>query len=185
MAFYPVVLELAERLVLVVGGGAVAERKVEGLLAVGARVTVLSPALTERLRGLLHEDRIRWIEDCYRPGSVAGHALVFVATDDGASNAAIAAEARACGIWVNVADDPVHCDFILPSVLRRGPLTVAVSTGGTCPALSRMIRERLEEYFVDEFTTLAAEAAEARRDLREGRTIAQLRKRLRAATCCG
>jgi siroheme synthase-like protein len=183
MGFYPVVLELAERSVLVIGGGGVAERKVEGLLAAGARVTVVSPTLTDRLSAWAHEGRMRWMRTSYRRGDLAGQALVFVATDDGDLNAEIAGEARACGIWVNAADDPEHCDFILPSVLRRGTLTVAVSTDGTCPALSRMIRERLEEYFVDEFTTLAHKASEARRDLREGRLLARLLERLRAAAC--
>ncbi len=125
---------------------------------------------------------MRWIMAAYRRGGLAGHALVFVATADGELNAEVAGEARACGIWVNAADDPGHCDFILPSVLRRGALTVAVSTGGTCPALSRMIREQLEEYFVDEFTTLAHKASETRRDLREGRVLARLLARLLAAT---
>jgi precorrin-2 dehydrogenase len=178
MGLYPVVLELAERPVLVIGGGEVAERKVEALLAAGARVTVKSPALTKRLDEWDRADRIRWIAGSYQRGDVAGYALVFVATDDGAINAAVAAEARASGSWVNAADDPAHCDFMLPSVLRRGPLTVAVSTSGTCPALAKMIRERLEEYFVDEHTTLAHAAAAARRDLREGRAMAQLLARL-------
>ena len=183
MGFYPVVLDLTARRVLVVGGGQVAERKVQGLLDAGAEVTVLSPALTDQLGGLSRDERIRWIAASFRPGDAEGYALVFVATADGASNAAVASEARAAGTWVNAADDPAHCDFILPSVLRRGPLTVAVSTEGTCPALSRMVREDLEGYFVDEFTTLAEVAAEARRDLRAGRTMTRLRQRLRAATC--
>lgn len=183
MGFYPVVLELAERPVLVIGGGQVAERKIDGLLAAGARVSVLSPTLTEQLDSWARADRIRWINDSYQRGGLAGYRLVFIATDDVELNAAAAGEAGARGVWVNVADDPGHSDFILPSLLRRGPLTVAVSTGATCPALSRMIREQLEDYFVDEFTTLAHAAAEARRDLREGRTITRLLERLRAAAC--
>ncbi len=183
MGFYPVVLELADRPVLVIGGGAVAERKAEGLLAAGARVTVVSPTLTGRLAAWAHGGQVRWMKASYRRGDLAGYALVFVATDDGEVNAEVAGEARARGIWVNAADDPGRSDFILPAVLRRGPLTVAVSTSGRCPALSRMIREQLEEYFVDEFTTLAHKASAARRDLREGRMLAQVLERLRAATC--
>ena len=165
MGSYPVVLELRDRPVLVVGGGAVAERKVDGLLQVGALPTVVSPTLTERLEAWARESRIRWIDRSYRHGDVAGHALVFVATDDGAVNAEAAGEARARGIWVNAADDPPHCEFTLPSVLRRGELTVAVSTGGTSPALARAIREELESYFTDDYRTLADVASEARRDL--------------------
>src|SRR5438132_1234499 len=99
------------------------------------------------------------------PGD-AGQALVFVATDDGAVNAEVASEGRRGGVWVNAADDPEHCDFILPSVLRRGTLTVAVSTGGTSPALARAIREELETYFTDDYRVLARLADEARRALR-------------------
>jgi siroheme synthase-like protein len=165
VGFYPVVLELGARPVLVVGGGAVAQRKVDGLLEAGARVTVVSPELTERLATWAREDRIRWLGRSYRRGDAVGHALVFVATDDVALNAEIASAARECGVWVNAADDPRHCDFILPSVLRRGPLTVAVSTGGASPALSRMIREELEAHFSDDYGVLASVAAQARREL--------------------
>src|SRR2546422_9974422 len=91
---------------------------------------------------------------------------VFVATDDGAVNAEVASEGRRGGVWVNAADDLEHCDFILPSVLRRGALTVAVSTGGTSPALARAIREELETYFTDDYRVLARLAREARRALR-------------------
>jgi siroheme synthase-like protein len=93
--------------------------------------------------------------------------LVFVATDDGAVTAEVASEGRRGGVWVNAADDPEHCDFILPSVLRRDTLTVAVSTGGTSPALARAIREELETYFTDAYRVLARLAGEARRELRE------------------
>jgi precorrin-2 dehydrogenase len=165
MGFYPVVLELVERPVLVVGGGAVAERKIDGLLEAGARVTAVSEIVTERLKVLAREGRIRWIARRYRQGDVAGSALVFVATDDGAVNGEVAAEAWTYGVWVNAADDPQHCDFILPSVLRRGELTVAVSTGGASPALSRIIREELESYFTDDYGVLASVASEARREL--------------------
>jgi precorrin-2 dehydrogenase/sirohydrochlorin ferrochelatase len=101
----------------------------------------------------------------YRPGDLAGHQLAFVATDDGAVNAAVAREGRERGVWVNAADDPAHCDFILPSVLQRGELQVAVATGGASPALSRAIREELEGYFTDDYAALSHLAAEVRREL--------------------
>ena len=165
MGFYPIVLELRDRPVLVVGGGSVAERKVDGLLQAGARPTLVSPMLSEGLQTHARAGRIRWIDRSYRRGDVAGHALVVVATDDGAVNAEVAAESRAHGVWVNAADDPPHCDFTLPSVLRRGKLTIAVSTGGTSPALARAIREELECYFTDDYRMLADVAGEARREL--------------------
>lgn len=166
MGFYPIVLELEGCACLVVGGGVVAERKVEALLAAGARITVVSPQITDRLESRARAGRIRSVLRPYRHGDVAGYRLAFVATDDDALNDAVASEARARGIWVNVADDPAHCDFILPSVLRRGELTVAVSTGGASPALSRMIREELETYFTADYGVLARVVASARRELR-------------------
>lgn len=167
MAYYPVFLELADQPCLVIGGGPVAERKVEGLLAVGALVTVISPALTVRLEELAREGRIRHVEREYRPGDLAGHRLTFAATGDSAVNAAVSREGRERGVWVNAADDPANCDFILPSVLRRGELAVAVATAGSTPALSRVIREELEFHFTADYTMLVQVAAEVRRELRQ------------------
>jgi precorrin-2 dehydrogenase len=128
-------------------------------------VTVVSPTLTEPLRRLLDGGRIHHVTRDYRPDDLDGHQLAFVATDDGAVNAAVAREGRERGVWVNAADDPAHCAFILPSVLRRGELQVAVATGGTSPALSRAIREELEGYFTDDYGALSRLAAEVRREL--------------------
>ncbi len=166
MGYYPIVVEMAGRLCLVVGGGAVAERKVEGLLDVGASVTVVGPRLTERLASWVEAGTVRHVARAYRPGDLVGYALAFVATDDRAVNAQVFRDAKARGVWVNAADDPAHCDFILPSVLRRGELTVAVATGGASPALSRAIREELEAYFTDDYAALAHVVAEVRRELR-------------------
>lgn len=167
MGYYPIFLELAGRPCVVIGGGAVAERKAEGLLAQEASVTVISPELTARLEGLAREGRIRHIVRPYSHGDLAGSELAFVATDDGEVNAAVAREGQERGVWVNAADDPAHCDFILPSVLRRGELVVAVATGGSSPALSRAIREELEAYFTEDYAVLAGVVAEVRRELRQ------------------
>jgi siroheme synthase-like protein len=166
MSYYPIFLALEGRSCLVIGGGAVAERKVTGLLAAGATVTVVSPTLTASLETLVRDGRIRHIARAYRPDDLDGHRLAFVATDDGAVNAAVAEDGAAAGVWVNAADDPDHCDFILPSVLRRGRLQVAVATGGASPALSRAVRDQLETYFTTDHATLADVAADVRRDLR-------------------
>ncbi|MBI2468192.1 MAG: bifunctional precorrin-2 dehydrogenase/sirohydrochlorin ferrochelatase [Candidatus Rokubacteria bacterium] len=168
MGYYPISLQMAGRPCLVVGGGAVAERKVEGLLSVGASVTVVSPRLTERLAAWAEAGTVGHVARAYRPDDLAGYAIAFVATDDGAANARVFRDARARGVLVNAADDPAHCDFILPSVLRRGELTVAVATGGASPALSRAIREELESYFTDDYAALAHIVAEVRHDLRRG-----------------
>jgi precorrin-2 dehydrogenase / sirohydrochlorin ferrochelatase len=167
VGYYPVFLEMKDRRCVVIGGGAVGERKVEGLVAVGANVTVISPAITNRLRDLVTQGAIRHVAREYRTGDRAGYDLVFVATDNSEINAAVANEARSLRIWVNSADDPDHCDFILPAVIRRGDLAVAVSTGGASPAVNRAIREELDEYFTADYGRFVQIAGEVRRELRE------------------
>jgi siroheme synthase-like protein len=164
---YPVVLDLTGRPCLVVGGGDVAERKVAGLVEAGARVTVVSPSLTPALLRLAAEAPLRWRPRAYAAGDAAGFALVMVATDDRAVNAAVAAECRERGIWVNCADDPARCDFILPSVLRRGAVTVAVSTGGQSPTMARLVREELDALLPRDVAPLTEVMADVRRSLRE------------------
>jgi precorrin-2 dehydrogenase/sirohydrochlorin ferrochelatase len=166
MGFYPLLLELEGRQVVVVGGGVVGERKVEGLLAVGAVVTLVSPDLTPALAALAEAGRITLVARPYRAGDLEGAALVFTALGDPRATAAVADEARRRGIWLNAADDPAQCTFILPAVVRRGALTVAVASGGATPALTRALREHLEGTLGPEWAQLAELAAEARRDLR-------------------
>lgn len=172
MGFYPVFLALDRRRCVVVGGGPVAERRVDGLLAAGATVTVVSPTLTAALAALAAAGRITHEPRGYRPGDLAGFDLAFAATDTGDVNGAVAAEARQHGIWVNAADDPARCTFILPALVRRGDLTVAVATGGTSPALARAIRDDLEAHLTAEYATLAEIAAEVRRELRAAGRVA-------------
>lgn len=166
MGYYPIYLELRARRCLVVGGGTVAERKVHSLLAVEATVTVVSPQLTALLADWSRHGAIQHIARTYQAGDMVGYHLVFVATDDGAANAAIAREGREREIWVNAADDPAYCDFILPAIVQRGTLSVAIATGGTSPALTRAIREELQEYFTADYSLLATVAAEVRLLLR-------------------
>lgn len=163
---YPIVLDLRGRPCLVVGGGAVAERKVAGLLDAGARVTVVSPVLSEGLLALAREGRIGWRPRAYAPRDLSGCVLCLVAAGDGAVNAAVAAEARRRGVLVNCADDPERCDFILPSVLRRGPLTVAVSTGGQSPVMARLVREEIDAALGEGCAPLVEIVGQARRVLR-------------------
>jgi len=165
---YPVMLDLAGRPCLVVGGGPVAERKIEGLLAADARVTVVSPSLTPALLTLAAEARLHWRPREYLAGDAAGFALVMVAASDASVSEAIAAECRARGVWINCADDPARCDFILPAVFRRGALTVAVSTGGVSPTMARLVREELEARLPDDLTLLTDVMGDVRRSLREG-----------------
>jgi precorrin-2 dehydrogenase/sirohydrochlorin ferrochelatase len=164
--YYPVALDLRDRLCLVVGGGPVAEAKVEGLLEAGARVTVVSPEVTEPLAAWAIDGRIIHRPHEYRGGDLDGQQLVFSATDRREVTEAVVADARRRGLWVNAADDPAFCDFLLPSVLRRGRLVVAVSTGGASPALAARVRRDLEAYFAPEYDELVELAAEVRAELR-------------------
>jgi siroheme synthase-like protein len=164
---FPVMLDLEGRECLVVGAGVVAARKVAGLLDAGARVTVVSPVLAPAVLDIARDGRLRWWPREYVKGDVTGFALVMVATDDEAVNALVAAEARERSIWVNCADDPARCDFILPSVLRRGPLTVAVSTGGASPTVAHMVREELELVLPSDYGALTEVVADVRRALRD------------------
>jgi siroheme synthase-like protein len=167
MGYYPIFLEMNGRPCVVIGGGAVAERKVEELLAAGAQVTVISPTIAEGLRDLLAQGSIRHVKRAYERGDLADCELVFAATDDPEINAAAFREAQSRRIWINSADDAAHCDFILPGVIRRGDLAVAVSTGGASPAATRAIREELEDYFTADYARFVEVAGEARRQLRE------------------
>ena len=172
MGYYPVLLDLTGRRCVMIGGGVIAERRVDALATAGAHVIVISPRLTPALAALAAEGRIEHEARGYREGDLAGADLAFVATNAGEVNAAVAREARERQIWVNAADDPARCTFILPALVRRGDLTVAVATGGSSPALARAIREELEAYLTDDYATLAAIAAEARKEVRaSGRPV--------------
>jgi precorrin-2 dehydrogenase / sirohydrochlorin ferrochelatase len=151
MRFYPVNLNIAGRPCLVIGGGAVAERKVRGLLGCDALVSVISPELSSGLLELEKQERIVWRPRPYRPGDLAGFFLVIAATDNDDTQQAVQAEAARENILLNVADVPGRCNFILPSILSRGDLTISVSTGGKSPALAKQVREQLEGHFGPEY----------------------------------
>ncbi len=148
---YPVNLVLDGRRCLVVGGGRVALRKVEGLLACGARVTVVAPRVDPALRGL---PGVVVAERPWQADDMAGMWLVIAATDDPSVNRAVFDEGQRRGVWVNGADDPANCSFTLPSVVRRGDLQVTVSTGGRSPALATWLRRRLEGEIGPEYAVL-------------------------------
>lgn len=172
MKAYPVFFDLTQRPCVVIGGGPVAERKVAGLVEAGATVTVISPRLTERLRQWIHEGVVQYVARGYQFGDLSGFFLAFVTTGNPAVDATIFADGRAAGVLINSADDPTHCDFFLPAVIRRGDLAIAVSTGGASPALARTVREELQEIVGEEYTTLVEIAAATRVEvLRRGAAV--------------
>jgi len=167
MRYYPVLLDVAGKPAVVIGGGEVALRKVEGLLDAGAQVTVVSPALHPELEALVAAGRVRRIAREYNHGDLEGYTLAFVGTDDRSVNAAVAREGKERGVWVNAVDDPANCDFIVPGIVRRGDIVLAVSTGGGSPAVARKLREDLEEFLTEEYVLMLELAAQVRRELRD------------------
>jgi uroporphyrin-III C-methyltransferase/precorrin-2 dehydrogenase/sirohydrochlorin ferrochelatase len=143
VTFYPVFLDLRGRRAVVIGGGAVAEQKVLGLLSAGAHVTVVSPATTPRLAELAAAGGIDHRRRPYRTGDLAGAWLAIAGTDDRAANAQVWAEAEREGVLLNAVDDLDHCSFIAPAIHREGDITVAVSTSGKSPALAARLRQRV------------------------------------------
>lgn len=141
--YFPIALDVEGRPCVVIGGGHEAEGKVRSLLEAGARVQVVSPDLTPRLLDLFQAGRIAWLRREYRSGDLAGAFLAFACTDDEAVNRAVAAEAATAGVLLNVVDQPAWCHFIMPAVVRRGSLTLAVTTDGKSPALAAAIKAEL------------------------------------------
>ncbi|WP_028455328.1 siroheme synthase CysG [Chitinilyticum litopenaei] len=145
MDYFPLFLDLAQQDCLVVGGGEIATRKIRLLLAAGARVTVLAPALHDELAGLAEAGRLRHQSGEFASGIVTrAWRLVIAATDDADVNAAVFAACESAGVLVNAVDDPAHSRFITPAIIDRSPLQIALSTGGGTPVLARQLRAQLE-----------------------------------------
>jgi len=168
MIYYPIFLDVQGKPVLLVGGGHVADEKLGKLVDHGADVTIVAPELIAPVRRYVDEGRAKWEQRPFQAGDTEGYFLVMVATDNGAVNRTVADEARSRSILVNAADDAANCDFILPSLVRRGELAIASSTGGSSPALARWFRERMEEFLSDDVVALGDLLAEVRRDVRAG-----------------
>jgi precorrin-2 dehydrogenase/sirohydrochlorin ferrochelatase len=154
MRYYPINLDIRQRRCLVVGGGAVATRKVKTLLDCRAIVTVVSPELSAVLQALAQSGRITIKTRPYRSGDLEGIFLVIGATDDQAVNRKIEIDARRLEKLCNIADQPDKCNFILPAIVKRGDLLIAVSTSGKSPALAKKLRKQLEIQFGEAYAQL-------------------------------
>jgi siroheme synthase-like protein len=163
--YYPVYIQLQGRPCVVIGGGKIAEGKVDGLLAAEAKVTVISPELTPHLQELASQNKLTYISREYRPGDLTGAFLVICATDQAEINPQVWQEASANHQLVNVVDDTARCNFIAPSILRKGDLTIAISTSGKAPALAVRLKERLQEEIGPEYERFLELAGELREPL--------------------
>ncbi len=177
MSRLPLVLDLGGVACVIVGGGEVAARKARVLAGAGARVTVVAPRAAPALRRLAALRRVRWRRARFRRAHLSGAVLVFAATSDAAVNAAVAREARRRRLWVNVADDPGRGTFLMPAVLARGPLLLAVSTSGESPALAAAVRDDLRRRFARGYGDYVRLIGAVRRRLR--RAVPDARERAR------
>ena len=151
MRYFPVNLDIKDRTCLVVGGGRVGRRKIISLLECGARVRVVSEELLPELEDMVENGRVELLGRKYRKEYLEGVSLVFAATDDVEVNTHVSRDAAEKGLWVNVADAPELCSFILPANVTRGDLSISVSTSGRSPALAARVRRDLEKQFGSEY----------------------------------
>ena len=156
MSYYPILIQLEGKKAVVVGGGMVAQRKIDTLLAYHADVHVISRDLTPILSKYLEERRIKLSGHEFSDDHLDGAFIVIAATDDPLLNRQVSEKASSRGLLINAVDQPADCNFIVPSILRRGDFLVAFSTSGKSPAFSKKVREELEEQFGDEYGSFLA-----------------------------
>lgn len=149
--YYPIYLDLTGKRCVIVGGGKVAERKCASLIKTDAEITLIAPEITKRLKGYKDKGLIEHIERAYRKGDIRSAFIVISATDSSETNERVARDAKSLHKLTNVVDTPDLCNFIVPSVFRRGMLTIAISTGGTSPALAKEIRKDLQKIYGPEY----------------------------------
>jgi precorrin-2 dehydrogenase/sirohydrochlorin ferrochelatase len=160
--FYIACLKLEGRKCLVIGGGDIGLEKVEGLLACNGDVTLVAPDAIEPLRELAAEGSIRWEQRAYDPADLEGSFMAIAATNDTDVNIRVYEEAEQRAMLVNVVDVPPLCNFILPAIIRTGPLAIAISTAGASPALAKRIRNQIAEEYGEPYARLAIMLNEVR-----------------------
>ena len=173
---YPLFVDIRGRLVVVVGGGRVAQRKVATLLECGARVRVVGPRIVDELALLGAEGKAEIMQRSYCVNDLDGAWLVIAASDDEQVNQAVYSRAEELGILCNVVDQPELCSFHVPSVVRRGRLQIAISTGGVSPALAKRLREQLEHEFDGAYVDLLDALASLRAHVKQQHPDDQARR---------
>src|SRR5262245_40798625 len=164
MSLFPIFIKLFGRRALVVGAGPVAESKLDGLSAAGARITVVAPVATRGVREKAERGELEWVPRPFEPADLEGAALVVAAVPADVA-ASVFAEARRRNVLCNSVDDPIHCDFYYPAVVTRGDFQIAISTAGHSPALAQRLRIDLERQFGPDFGEWVRQLGEARREL--------------------
>ncbi|GAK20157.1 LOW QUALITY PROTEIN: siroheme synthase [Vibrio sp. JCM 19052] len=178
MRYFPLFLDLVNKPVLVVGGGEVASRKVEALLKAGADITIVSPSLVDFLDKLAQEQQVHWIQRFYSSDLVTNSFIqVWATTDNPELNHQVYKDAKELGILVNVVDDKPYCDFITPSMINRGRIQIAISSGGASPVLIRNIREKLEAILPQNMGLMAEFANSKRNSIKEALPSVDLRRK--------
>ena len=165
MSFYPIFVQLEGKKVVVVGGGNVAHRKVLALLECGAAIYLAGRELTPELKQMVEKREIHFLGREFKDEYLNNAFMIIAATDDKDLNHQISTSAREKGVWVNAVDQPSDCDFIVPSILKRGDLQIAISTSGKSPALARKIRKGLEAQFGQEYETFLAMMGRLRKEI--------------------
>ncbi len=165
MALYPINVNIADQLCVVIGGGTVAVRKVHGLLHCGAKVRIVSPKILPEIQVDVHAKRLEWLPRAYAQGDLKGASFVFALTDCYEAQRQIVEEARLLSIPVNVADNPEACTFHVPATIRRGDFLISISTGGGSPSLAAAIRKELEEQYGTEYGVLVTMLTEIRKQV--------------------
>jgi precorrin-2 dehydrogenase / sirohydrochlorin ferrochelatase len=165
VVLFPIFLKLAARRCLVVGAGTVAESKIESLLLTDARIHIVAPRGTQTIEQWTREEKISWDMRPFEATDLEQVSLVIAATDSETINHMVFEEARARGVLCNSVDDPEHCDFYCPAIVRRGQLQIAISTGGNSPALAQRLRRELEEQFGPQYESWVRWLGEARASL--------------------
>lgn len=179
---FPVFIKLQGRECVVVGGNAVAEEKIKDLLDTGANVTVISPMTTPSITAWSQEGRICWLQREFLPGDLK-YAFLAVVAAEASANAMVALEAERLGILCNAVDDPGHCNFYYPAVVRRGALQIAISTSGCSPALAQRLRSQLERQFGPEYEAWVSELGATRQRMFADTALSPETRRSRLHEC--
>jgi siroheme synthase-like protein len=178
MSLFPIFVKLDGRLIIVVGGGNIAEGKIPGVLAAGARIRLIAPSITTQIAEWVRFGKIDWLPKVFEAGDLDGAFLVIAATSEPGVNEAVFREAESRGILCNAVDDIEHCHFYYGAVVQRGDLQIAISTNGKSPALAQRLRQELETEFGPEYEVWLQWLGAAREVLRASDPRSETTKKL-------